>query len=436
MCNMKEIEYIFSVSSKCVICKNKAKLKSFLSASDLSLVKDVLSFENEQSKIKISEKKTKESEGVVYTITFSSDSDDEPAKLLKMFRQVICNIKDENQKNIAILELRNDFAKSRSEKLYSDIYTLENSIRKLISKFMLETLGMKWYESTPQDVRKTVKDSEYKWNNDCLYHLDFIQLSYFLTIPYADKSGSIVDELKKCIDKEITEEEKKELRLFIPKNNWDRYFNVLVDCDSEKFKSNWEKLYEYRCDIAHNRIISQNECEECSKKCEEMQKIINDAIRKLDTVEITEEEKINTAERTIDEVGISLSASIFPENLLSVCSGISTFKNPFQPFVEQLTDFSRSVSKSYEGLTSFSKCLPNTESLASLNLLGERLTKSLGSPFYVPKLTDPIRRFANLNIKQDLGYPDILRVNDENANNNDVSKSPLLSDKNEKENNI
>ena len=436
MCNMKEIEYIFSVSSKCVICKNKAKLKSFLSASDLSLVKDVLSFENEQSRIKISEKKTKESEGVVYTITFSSDSDDEPAKLLKMFRQVISNIKDENQKNIAILELRNDFAKSRSEKLYSDIYTLENSIRKLISKFMLETLGMKWYESTPQDVRKTVKDSEYKWNNDCLYHLDFIQLSYFLTIPYADKSGSIVDELKKCIDKEITEEEKKELRLFIPKNNWDRYFNVLVDCDSDKFKSNWEKLYEYRCDIAHNRIIPQNEYDECLKKCNEMQKIINDAIGKLDTVEITEEERKNTAERTLDGVNISLRSSILPEKLLNVCSGISTFTNPFQPLTEQLTAISQSVSKSYEGITSFSKCFPNTESIASLNLLGERFAKSFTVPSYVSELTDPIRRFADLKIKQDLGYSDISRVNDKNTNNKDADKSLLLSDDNGKKNNV
>ena len=70
---MKEIEYIFSVSSECVICKSKAKLRSFLDASELSLVKDTLSYENEQSKIKILEKKTKESEVVVYTIKFSSD---------------------------------------------------------------------------------------------------------------------------------------------------------------------------------------------------------------------------------------------------------------------------------------------------------------------------------------------------------------------------
>lgn len=423
---MKEIEYIFSVSSKCFVCKSKAKLRSFLDASDLSLVKDTLSYENEQSKIKISEKKTKDSEGAVYTITFSSDSDNEPTKLLKTFRQVICNIKDENQKNIAILELRNDFAKERSEKLYSNIYTLENSIRKLISKFMLETLGMKWYESTPLDVKNTVK-GEYKWNNDCLYHLDFIQLSYFLTIPYADKGGNIIDVLKNCIDKEITEEEKKELRLFIPKNNWDRYFNALVDCDSEKFKSNWTKLYDYRCDIAHNRIIPQNEYDECLKKCEEMQEIINDAIRKLDAVEITEEEKKKTAERTIDGVGISLSASIFSENPLSAYSGISTIKNPFQPFAEQLTAFSQSVSKTYEGLTSFSKCLPNTESLSSLNLLGKRLTESFAVPSYVSELTDPIRRFADLKIKQDLGFPDILRVNDENANSNDADKSLLIS---------
>jgi ribosomal protein S24E len=374
---MKEIEYIFSVSSKCTVCKSKAKLELFLKASDLSLVKDVLSFENEQSKIKISEKKTKESEGVVYTITFSSDSDDEPAKLLKMFRQVISNIKDENQKNIAILELRNDFAKERSEKLYSNIYTLENSIRKLISKFMLETLGMKWYESSPQDVRKTVKDSEYKWNNDCLYHLDFIQLSYFLTIPYADKSGSIVDELKKCIDKEITEEEKKELRLFIPKNNWDRYFNALVDCDSEKFKSNWEKLYEYRCDIAHNRIIPQNEYDDCLKKCNEMQKIIDDAVSKLDSVEITEEEKKNTAEKTLDGVNISLKSSIFPENLLNTISNVREISSSLRPITEQMNALSPSLLKSFDGISALSKCFPDSECITSLNLLGKRINDSL-----------------------------------------------------------
>ena len=373
---MKEIEYIFSVSSKCTVCKSKAKLKSFLEASDLSLVKDILSFESEQSKIKILEKKTKESEGVVYTITFSSDSDDEPAKLLKMFRQVICNIKDENQKNVAILELRNDFAKSRSEKLYSNIYTLENSIRKLISKLMLETLGMNWYEATPQDVKNTVK-GEYKWNNDCLYHLDFIQLSYFLTIPYADKSGNVIDELKKYIAKDITEEEKKELRLFIPKNNWDRYFNALVDCDSDKFKSNWEKLYEYRCDIAHNRIIPQNEYDECLKKCEEMQKIINDAIRKLDTVEITEEEKKKTAERTLDGVNISLKSTVFPENFLNTISSVREISSSFRPFAEQMSALSPSLLKSYDGISALSKCFPDSESIGSFNLLGKRIKDSL-----------------------------------------------------------
>lgn len=380
---MKEIEYIFSVSSKCAVCKNKAKLKNFLLASDLSFVKDVLSLGDEQCKIKISEKNTRDSEGVVYSITFLSDSDDEPIKLLKKFRQVVSNIKDENQKNIAILELRNDFAKDRSEKLYSNIYTLENSIRKLISKFMLETLGMKWYEATPQDVKNTVK-GEYKWNNDCLYHLDFIQLSYFLTTPYADKGGNIIDELKKYIDKEITEQEKKELRLFIPKNNWDRYFNDLVDCDSERFKSNWEKLYEYRCDIAHNRIISQNEYDECLKNCNEMQKIIDDAVGKLDSVEITEEEKKNTAERTLDGVNMHLKSNLFPENFINALSGASTITSPFQPLIEQLSSCSQSFSKSFDGITAFSKCLPNSGSLTSFNLLGERIKDSL---FITPPTT-------------------------------------------------
>ncbi|MBQ3714944.1 MAG: hypothetical protein II892_05070 [Fibrobacter sp.] len=389
-----------------------------MDASDLSLVKDTLSYENEQSKIKISEKKTKDSEGVVYAITFSSDSDNEPTKLLKMFRQVISNIKDENQKNIAILELRNDFAKNRSEKLYSNIYTLENSIRKLVSKFMLETLGMKWYEATPQDVKNTVK-GEYKWNNDCLYHLDFIQLSYFLTIPYADKSGSIVDELKKCIDKEITEEEKKELRLFIPKNNWDRYFNVLVDCDSEKFKSNWEKLYEYRCDVAHNRIIPQNECEECLKKCEEMQKILNDAIAKLDKVDITEQEKKNTAERTIDEVGLSLKASIFPERVLDSFSAVRGLTDSFKPAIDIIQSIRMPEYEAWSGISEFSKCSPSTERLGFLNHLGERLTNSLVVPSYESKLKNSRHGFDDLEMQRDLGYPEILGANDEDTNNND-----------------
>lgn len=373
---MKKIEYVFFISSDCAVCKNKAKLKSFLSSSELALVKEELSLDNECCKIKITEKKTKNSDGIVYTVVFSVDSDKEPVKLLKTFRQVICSIKDNSQKKVTILELQNDFAKSRSEKLYTNIYTLENTMRRLISRFMLESLGMEWFDATPQDVKKSVKDNEYKWNNDCLYHLDFIQLSYFLTTPYADNNDNLLEELKKCITNGFSESDKEKLKSFIPKNNWDRYFKELVSCDSKKFKSMWEKLYDYRCDIAHNRIIANEGYEDCLRRCNEMQKIIDEAIAKLDKVEISEQEKRNTAERTLDGVGISIKSYMFPKELLSPLSSMTTITNPIKSFTDQISSICLPVVKSFEGINAFSKCFPDPPKIASLDLLGKSVIDS------------------------------------------------------------
>lgn len=337
---MKKIEYVFSISSDCVVCKNRAKLKSFLSLSELSLVKDELSLDKECCKIKITERKIKNSDGVVYTFVFMVDSDEEPVKLLKTFRQVIGSVKDNKQKNVTILELQNDFAKDRSEKIYSVIYTLENSMRRLISRFMLETLGMEWVEATPQDVKKSVKDNKCEWNNACLYRLDFIQLSYFLTTPYADNKGNVLDELKNCIANGFSENDKEQLKLFVPKNNWDRYFKELVPCDSDKFESMWKKIYDYRCDVAHNRIVSLETYQECVQFCKEMQRIVDGAIEQIDGIEIKEPEREKVVECTLKNVFESIHQSVLPTDLLlsmeKMRSSINPLIQPYSKIVEMM----------------------------------------------------------------------------------------------------
>ena len=352
-------------------------MRSFLSASELFLDHDDISLNDEHCHIKISEKKIKDSEDVIYSLVLSSEMECEPVKLLKTIRQVICSIKDDNSNDVTVLELQNDYARNRSEKLYSLIYAVENTMRKLLTRFMLENLGMKWYEATPANVMDSVKEKrKYQWGKDCLYHVDFIQLAYFLLTPYSKEKDIPWKIIKKALNSEISKEERECVERSIPANNWDRYFKKLVNWDSGKFGSKWEKLYEYRNTIAHNRILQMNEYEVGKSLCDEIQKLLDEAIDKLNRVKISKEEKVNVVE-TMD--------AIFPKSILESISNFQKIAESFKPLTSVVESFRVPEVKSLVGVEDISNnimpsrilsdCLANSFIKTSLNMnrIAERM---------------------------------------------------------------
>ncbi|CDG88753.1 HEPN domain-containing protein [Xenorhabdus bovienii] len=196
-------------------------------------------------------------------------------------------------------KLRDDLSSKFSAEGYKYIHEVENKMRKLITIFMTSKVGLGWVSSnTPQDVIDSIKNKEYEKNtkniNTFLSETDFKQLSVFLFQKYSTLKTSDVHRilLKKEDMIKISE-----LTEFIPKSNWQRYFyqDFKTDADvhknrddaQEKIEDSWNRLSDLRNKVAHNRFISFEEMRMIKSKSEEINNVIDDALNKLDSVEVT-----------------------------------------------------------------------------------------------------------------------------------------------------
>ena len=72
-----------------------------------------------------------------------------------------------------------------AQQAYPLIYDIENTMRKLTTKFMLINVGLGWAnEAIPQEVIESIRSKSQKNNVNYLYEVDFIQLSNFLFKEY------------------------------------------------------------------------------------------------------------------------------------------------------------------------------------------------------------------------------------------------------------
>lgn len=174
---------------------------------------------------------------------------------------------------------------------YPLVHEIENTLRKLITKFMLINVGLGWTrEAIPSEVQESVRTKDRKLDHDYLYEVDFIQLSNFLFKEYATtNANALIDRVRQA--KKIEDLDLEELKKAIPKSNWDRFFSKVVDCENEYLQSRWKALYERRNQIAHNRPIGKSEFDEIIRLKEELHPKFVQAIENLDQLKITEDER-------------------------------------------------------------------------------------------------------------------------------------------------
>ena len=94
----------------------------------------------------------------------------------------------------------------------------------------------------------------------------------------------------------ITDLNLSELKSFLPKSNWARYFAEIVNCDDGFLNKRWEKLYALRNLVAHNSMLSKSDYDDILKLIGEVEKPIQEAIDNLDKLHIPEDEKETIAE--------------------------------------------------------------------------------------------------------------------------------------------
>jgi hypothetical protein len=254
---------------------------------------------------------------------------------------------------------------------YPFINEIENLMRKLIYKFMLIKIGKNWLsKALPKELENVIKRNSARDKEDDkiiqegLFKVDFIDLNKFLFNIYYNSN---IEEIYKKIEnaKKITDLELKVIKELIPKSNWDKYFSKYFNID--KLEVKWEKLYELRNKVAHNKSIDRGNYEEIVKLTGEIKIALNKAIDKLDEIVIKEEEKKE------------ISIANYITNLIKFTNDFSDKTNNVKYFYEQLsakmtqyTEFGKIISNYVDAYVNNLRLLNNKN---NENIKGEDKSK-------------------------------------------------------------
>lgn len=209
--------------------------------------------------------------------------------------------------------LWDDTSSELSALAYPIIHELENMMRKLITKFMLITIGLAWTkDAVPKEVSESIKGKREVGQN-YLYEADFIQLSNFLFKEYSTaNSRKLVEKLSEA--KQIDELSLVELKELVPSSNWERYFSPIVDCKSDYLQPRWERLYVLRCIVAHNNFMSSADFDEICKLSKEVKDKLAQALEGLDKVQVSSEQKEDVAENIASSMSSIVGEFLFGWN--------------------------------------------------------------------------------------------------------------------------
>lgn len=289
-----KVEYLVLIDSKEEFCKSVLSLNNLIQSYDGIVINgDSIKYNNLDFTYSVQLGDPESTDHRFFHFKIGNTKKEwktEFQEFLKLIRTVLAKVSGQ-----PVEVLNDDLSSSLCIAAYPVIHNIENKMRKLITKFMLTNIGLGWAKDrTPKEVSESIKSSKSKAAN-FLYEVDFIQLSNFLFNNYASlDSKKIVEKINKA--KSIEDLNLEELREFVPQSNWDRYFATIVDCSNEFLEKRWQRLYEIRNKIAHNRLITGDEFEELKVLVKEVDEKIQTAIDNLDKIHVSNEQKEEVAE--------------------------------------------------------------------------------------------------------------------------------------------
>ncbi|MCX2739802.1 HEPN domain-containing protein [Pontibacter anaerobius] len=291
-----KVEYLIIFKAADTFCDSVKTYRSLLEAdSRINLGSDKIFFQQIEFDFKISAGKTAERNQPFFQVELAAENEESLEAfwgLLKAIRRL--SSKADGEVNV----LWDDLGIHYTKLAYPIISYTENLLRKLITKFMLIHVGAEWVKiALPVEV-KNAADMNKRNSTNLLHKVDFIHLADFLFKPYQTQPiGDLYSQISKASN--IFDLQLADLRSFLPKSNWERYFKKVVNCDDDYLLKRWKNLYELRCLIAHNNFISKNDYDDVVRLSNEISKPLLLAVEKLNDIEVPEEEIEQLTENVI-----------------------------------------------------------------------------------------------------------------------------------------
>ncbi len=304
-----KVEYLILIKKDGSFCEDAKSFINFLSADrSLEINKKIISFRPKTGKYKLQvnyllksgEVNNRDERYFLFELTRNDKTRiDEFTELSRRIKKLVEKI---NPQKVKINTLWDDIALEYAKEAYPLINQVENLMRKLISKFMLINVGMDWSkEAMHSEIKNklTLKKENADLHFDDIYQADFIQLSEVLFKQYRSVDIGYIDNLLSKAEK-LSDLKFAELKRLQPLSNWERYFSAIIEGDEKKIKETWDKLYDYRNKIAHNRGLTKKEYEDVKVLVGEVSQIIAKALESLDSITIKEEEKETIVKKSDD----------------------------------------------------------------------------------------------------------------------------------------
>jgi len=297
------------------LCKDVQRFNEFVvDNSEIKIIDDSISLNNKTYKYSIKKGEVQGKSQIFFYITLMYEGEEDNIREYKVVLRAFKSALDTD--NVIVETLRDDLSFYYSNKAYSLVYSIENLMRKFITYFMITNVGKNWLEVTsPEKIKTALGNSKRKQYIDVLQQLDFIHLGDFLFKSYQEDDISLLfDKIKKIDDNKSINIE--EIRGFIPKSNWDKYFKSRLNCEDSYLKSRWEKIYDLRNKIAHNSHFTEDDYRGISILVKEVEEVLKSAFDNIDSIELPQDEKDSLTENIAKNIDENLGEFILQWNRL------------------------------------------------------------------------------------------------------------------------
>lgn len=285
------------------LCDDNQQFKKILVKSNkLKIVKNQIFLDAYKCKFEIRIGDVKGKSQRFFSIRFEEKNENsltDYKKLLRAFKKIL------NDRNIVLEILRDDISFYYAGLAYPDIHKIENLMRKFILYFMIVAIGKEWKNKSTEQIKQRLNTGESDYKNK-IQELSFGELGDFLFNTYHEQDkDALINKLRSLENDEISSKDFDELKSFIPKSNWDKYFKEKVECEDKYLFKRWKDLTELRNKVAHNKSFTEDDLAIVRRLVSEISNEIEKAIESIEKLELDQSEKDKLSEEIVSSLNSS-----------------------------------------------------------------------------------------------------------------------------------
>ena len=201
--------------------------------------------------------------------------------------------------------LSDDISTNISQELYPEINKIENLLRRYLTKFFIQRVGLDWWDTTAtktmiDKVQIRKKDRKDEFSTICDTDVSLADFDDLGELIYKQSSG--FNNPEKVITKILSIGTFDDFELFKTElqGNYTKYFKEFFR--DKDFEPKWKELFKIRNKVAHHGVFYKIELERGKELSNSLSQIILEAESKIDEIVFSIEEKEAIRNATIEAI--------------------------------------------------------------------------------------------------------------------------------------